>query len=125
MSEQRLRGVRGATTAEANTPDAIYAATREMLAEVLRLNDVQLEDIASAFFTTTRDLNAAYPAAAARQLGWHQPALMCAHEMDVPGGVPMCIRVMIHVNTAMRQDQMVNVYLKGAESLRATVPPIR
>lgn len=122
MKMMACRGIRGATTVESNTADAILAATRELLQEITEANSFDVEDVASAFFTTTLDLTAAFPAAAARQIGWEHVALLDGHEMDVPGSLPMCIRVLIHVNTEKRQDQMANVYLRGAKNLRSTLP---
>jgi chorismate mutase len=119
------RGVRGATTVEENTSIAILAATREMLAQIIEVNGFKVEDIASAFFTCTPDLTAAFPAAAARQLGWDNVALMDSQEMAVPDALPLCIRVLLHVNTVKEQREMVHVYLRGAQNLRASVPPIR
>ena len=119
------RGVRGATTVETNTEEAILGATRELLVALMDANDFRVEDVASAFFTTTRDLTAAFPAAAARQLGWEHVALLDSHEMDVPGALPLCIRILLHVNTEKRQDQMMHVYLKEAQKLRNSVPSVR
>jgi chorismate mutase len=113
-----VRGVRGATTADANTAEAIHAATTEVLQEIIRLNGIRQEDVASVLFTTTPDLTAAFPAKAARDLGWHQVALMGFQEVDVPDGVKMCIRVLIHWNTDKQQHELEHVYLKGAASLR-------
>ena len=113
-----VRGVRGATVARENTREAILAATREMLEKLVAANGMQVEDIASALFSTTRDLNADYPAIAARQLGWQDTALMCMHEMDVPHGLAHCVRVMIHWNTDKPMSEIVNVYIHGAEVLR-------
>ncbi len=112
------RGIRGATTADANTPEAILAATRELLVQIIELNDLDPADVGSAIFTTTPDLNAEFPALAARQLGWHDVALMCGHEMAVPGALPMCIRVLIHWNTPKSQLQINHVYIRGARNLR-------
>lgn len=112
------RGVRGATTASANTREEILAATREMLRYIIKANQITVEDVASAFFTTTADLNADYPALAARQLGWHEVALMCAHEMSVPHGLPMCIRVLIHWNTTKTPQEIHHIYLREAVHLR-------
>lgn len=114
----KLRGLRGATTADENTKEAMLSATSEMLAELVSRNDLDLDDVAAAFFTTTRDLNAEFPAVAARQVGWTRVALMCGHEMDVPDGQPMCIRVLVLVNTDKRPDQLENVYLRDAVNLR-------
>lgn len=121
------RGVRGATTAAENTADAILAATRELLFIMVRANGIQPADVASAIFTTSRDLNATYPALAARQFGWYDAALLCGHEMDVPGGLQKCIRILIHWNTDRRAEEIVHAYLHGARDLRpdrSQLPPI-
>ncbi len=112
------RGVRGATTVSENTPEAILEATRELLTKIIEANDLKIEDIASVFFTTTADLNAEYPALGARQIGWHDVALMCGHEMSVPHGLKKCLRVLIHWNTTRRIDEIQHVYIRGAVSLR-------
>lgn len=112
------RGVRGATTAEANTAPAILEATRDLLQRLIAANGIEVEDVASAWFTTTADLNAEYPALAARQLGWHDAALMCSHEMAVPHGLKSCIRVLIHWNTTRTLQEIQHVYLRGAVTLR-------
>lgn len=112
------RGVRGATTADANTAEAILSATRELLALLVERNDLALDDIASAFFTVSEDLDAAYPALAARQLGWHEVALLCAREIPVPGGLGRCVRVLLHVNTERELGEIRHVYLREAIVLR-------
>ena len=112
------RGIRGATTADANTNEAIYSATRDMLQELINLNDINQEQVAAAYFTVTSDLDAAFPAAAARQLGWNNVALMCSTEIPVPDSMGRCIRVMILYNTETSQEDIVNVYLKGTDVLR-------
>lgn len=112
------RGIRGATTANDNTAEAILEATRELLIRIVEANGIQQEDVASVLFTTTADLNAEYPALAARQLGWHDVALMCGHEMAVPGSLKQCIRVLIHWNTTRRNDEIQHVYIRGAVNLR-------
>ena len=112
------RGIRGATTSTANTREAILEATTEMLERLVEANDLDKERIAAALFTTTRDLNADFPAVAARLLGWTEVALMCSHEMDVPGARPSCIRVMVLVNTYKQPGEIVNVYLRDAVNLR-------
>jgi chorismate mutase len=117
----RCRGIRGATTVEANTREAILAATTELLTEMVRANDVRTEDVASVLFTTSPDLNAEFPAVAARTLGWTHLALLCAHEMNVPGSLPMCLRILLHVNTARGPDEIVHVYLRGAQVLRPDI----
>jgi chorismate mutase len=113
------RGIRGATTVDSNSKDAIVEATRELLEALVRENEIRPEDVASAYFTTTADLNAEFPAVAARNgFGWTNVALMCGHEMQVPGSLPMCLRVLLHVNTERRQDQVSHIYLRGATVLR-------
>jgi chorismate mutase len=112
------RGIRGATTAEANTREAILEATRDMLERLIAENGLRQEDIASAIFSTTPDLNAEFPAVAARALGWLDTALICTHEMAVPGSLERCIRVLVHWNTTRSADQIVHVYIRGARNLR-------
>jgi chorismate mutase len=112
------RGIRGATTAEENTEQAIYAATREMLTRLIEANQIEEKDVAAAYFTMTPDLNAGFPAAAARQLGWNNTALMCASEIAVPDSLPKCIRVLILFNTEKQQREMVNIYLNGTDVLK-------
>jgi len=102
-----------------NTREAIVTASKELLQEILEVNAVEVDDVASVFFTTTPDLNAAFPAVAARQLGWTKVALLCGHEMNVPGSLPRCLRVLMLVNTEKRDEEIVHVYLRGAEGLRA------
>jgi len=110
-----VRGIRGATTVEANSVEAILEATRELLDTMLKANEVDVQYIASAFFTTTPDLNAEFPALAARDLG---VALMCATEISKPGALPMCLRIMLHVNTDKAASEIKHIYLKGARVLR-------
>jgi chorismate mutase len=114
----RLRGIRGATTVDANTKEEILQATNELLSALIEANNIRSDDVASVFFSTTSDLNAEFPAVAARQMGWSHVALMCGHEMNVPGSLPMCLRITMHVNTAKPQDQVRFVYLRGARALR-------
>jgi chorismate mutase len=114
-----MRGIRGATTVERNEREAILEATAELLQHMIQANDIDQDDVASAWFTTTPDLNADFPAIAARRsLGWTHVALMDAHHMDVPGALPMCLRALLLVNTSRRQDEIVHVYLRGARVLR-------
>jgi chorismate mutase len=114
----RSRGVRGATTATANTREAICSATQELLRRLIAANEIPLEEIASAFFTVTDDLDAEYPALAAREMGWVYIPLLCAREIAVPGGLARCIRVLLHVNTEKTQEQIRHVYLREAAILR-------
>ncbi len=112
------RGVRGATTVKANTREAILEATAELLQAMAEANGLDSEDIASAFFTSSPDLNAEFPALAARQMGWTDVALLCGHEMQVPGSLSMCLRILLHVNTEKKASEIVHVYLHGARVLR-------
>lgn len=112
------RGIRGATTAIANTAEDILEATDELLRMLIALNDLQPEDVATAIFTTTPDLNATFPALAARDIGWTEVPLLCAHEMAVPGSLQACVRVLLQVNTTKSAQEIKHVYLKGACELR-------
>lgn len=112
------RGVRGATVAEENTREAILEATRELLARLVAANDLQPDDVASVIFSVTPDLTTEFPAVAARQLGWHDVALLDTIEIDVPGALARCIRVLIHWNTTRTPQEIVHVYLHEAERLR-------
>ena len=113
------RGIRGAITAEDNTKDSIFAATRELFSKLVEVNQIEESDIASVFFTTTLDLNAAFPATAVREMGWNNTALLCSHEIDVPEGMPKCIRALILINTEKEPGDLVNIYLRGATNLRS------
>lgn len=113
-----VRGIRGATTVETNDKEAIITATEELLEEVVRQNQFDPQDIASAFFTVTSELNATFPAEAARKRGWTMVPMLCATEIPVPGSLPMGIRLLIHVNTTKRQDEIRHVYLRRAVALR-------
>jgi len=115
------RGVRGATTVEANSPESILEATKELLAAMLKVNNVDVEYVASAFFTVTPDLNAEFPAIAARDMGWSSVALLCGHEMNKPGALPMTLRVLLHVNTEKAAREIKHIYLRGARFLRPDI----
>jgi len=112
------RGVRGATSVEENSERAIIAATWTLLEEMVSANGIMVEDIASVIFTATSDLDTAYPARAAREMGWNNTPLMCAREIDVPGSLPYCVRVLIIWNTDRSIDQVTHVYLGAATALR-------
>jgi chorismate mutase len=111
-------GIRGATTTAANTAEAILEATTDLLQKMAEANNIDPTLIAAAIFTTTRDLNAEFPALAARRMGWADVALMCGHEMDVPDGQPRCIRVLLLVNTEKGQKELKHIYLREAKELR-------
>lgn len=114
----RCRGVRGATTVPENNRDEILKATRELLALMIRRNGIHADDVASAIFTTTTDVDAEFPALAARQLGWLHVALLCTHELDVPGSLRHCIRILLHWNTEKAAEEIVHVYIRDAVALR-------
>lgn len=118
-----VRGIRGATTAAANTADAIMEATEELLRELERLNALDPNEVSAAFFTTTPDLNAEFPAHAARRLGWLNTPMLCGHDMAVqqpnPRGVAMCIRILLLYNTPRPQAAMRFAYLRGAEAIKS------
>jgi chorismate mutase len=112
------RGIRGATTAAANTAEDILEATQELVTVLIALNELSSDDIASAIFTTSPDLTAMFPALAARSFGWTEVPMMCAHEMAVPGALDKAVRVLVHVNTTKSPSEIRHVYLKGAKQLR-------
>jgi chorismate mutase len=112
------RGIRGATTAIANTAEDILEATDELMRVLIHLNDLEPEDIVSAIFTTTPDLTATFPALAARNIGWTEVPLICSHEMNVPGSLQRAVRVLLHVNTTRTPQEIRHVYLKDAQQLR-------
>jgi chorismate mutase len=124
-----VRGIRGATTAEANTEGAITTATEELLRELIRLNELDVAEVGFAYFTTTHDLTAEYPAFAARRLGWLDVPLLCGHDMDVrlpnPRGIPMCIRILLLYNTGKPQSAMRFAYLRGAQAIKADLDSLR
>jgi chorismate mutase len=113
-----VRGIRGATSVERNDPEQIVHATEELLREIVRRNHIAPEDIASTLFTVTPDLTAEFPAVAARRMGWTLVPMLNFTEIDVPAGLPRCIRVMVHVNTTRGQHEIVHVYLNAARALR-------
>lgn len=112
------RGIRGAICAEQNTPEAIVSATRELLSALMAANEIELDEIASIFFTASPDLDAAYPAQAARELGMADVSMLCAQEIGVPTGPARCIRVLVHWNTTLTQAKIEHVYLGRAAELR-------
>jgi chorismate mutase len=112
------RGIRGAVCADANHADAIFRATRRLLECVVAANDLLVADLASVIFTATSDLDAAYPAHAAREMGWADTPLLCMQEMAVAGSPPRCIRVLVHWNTDRAPQEVRHVYLGAARALR-------
>ena len=127
MSTLYCRGVRGATTVDENDRDEILQAPRQLLALLIRVNDIRKEDVASATFTVTRDLDQEFPALAARQLGWIDVPLLCSYEISVPGSLDRCVRILIQWNTTKQQSEIRHIYTKGAQRLRpalSDLPPV-
>jgi chorismate mutase len=121
------RGVRGATTVQADDREQILNATRQLLALMIRRNDINSQDVASAMFTVTQDLSAEFPALAARQLGWIEVPLLCGYEMSVSESLPRCIRILLHWNTDKQQAEILHTYVHEAKKLRpdlSSLPPI-
>ena len=121
------RGVRGATTVATDSRDEILAATRQLLALMIRRNEIESVDVASAIFTVTKDITAEFPALAARQLGWIDVPLLCSYEVSVPGSLPRCIRILVHWNTSKPQTEIVHTYIREAAALRPDLiklPPV-
>jgi len=113
-----VRGVRGAISVDANDTEPIIAATRELLERIVAANDLQAGDVASVIFTATPDLDAAYPARAAREMGWTHVPLLCMQEMEVVDSLPRCVRVLVLWNTERDQEEIRHVYLGQARGLR-------
>ncbi len=121
------RGVRGATTVEADDREQILCATRHLLGLMIRRNNIESEDVCSVMFTVTQDLSAEFPALAARQLRWLDVPLICSYEIAVQGSLEKCIRILVHWNTDKPQSEIEHVYLHGAEKLRpdlSDLPPV-
>jgi chorismate mutase len=123
MGVLMCRGVRGATTVQQNTAEEIVSATAELLQKMIDTNGIEEEHVASVIFTTTPDLTAAFPAQAARKVGWWQVALMGMQEIAVPDGLPLAIRILIHWNTDKKLNEIVHIYMHGAERLRPDLYP--
>jgi len=114
-----IRGLRGATTIESDKPELVWEEAVKLTVEVAKANDVKPEDITSIFLSTTPDIISAFPAKSVRMLeGWQHVPIMCMHEMNVEGGLPLCIRVLIHANTDIAQDKIRHIYLNDAVKLR-------
>ena len=116
-----VRAIRGATQASANTAVAIGDATKELLLEMLRANKISSEEVISVIFTVSPDLNAAFPAGSARELGFSDVPLICSVEIDVPGALERTIRVMAHVETGLKKSEISHIYLGAAKSLRKDI----
>ena len=122
MTLSALRGLRGATTCDDDTPEAIAAAVVELMPQLMASNDLSHDDVVSVIFTTSPDLTSAFPATAARSIGFGDIPLLCASEIDVPGSMRRCIRVLMHVTTTRERVRMHHVYLRNAQSLRDDLP---
>ena len=121
----RLRAIRGAITVERDVPELVYAATRELLSEIVARNGVDLDHIISVIFTVTPDLTSAFPAMAARSMGWLDVPLLCTMEIPVPGAMGHCIRVLLHVESDRKRSAIQHVYLGDAQSLRPDISEVR
>lgn len=117
----KMRGIRGAITVDADEPQAILNATKRLLTEMTERNGVQPDDIASVLFSMTPDLHAAFPALGAREMGWVNVPMLHFTEIDVPGAMPRCIRVLMHVETSRTQAAVEHAYLDGARELRPDI----
>ena len=115
----KVRGVRGATTSDSNSREDILLAAHDLITGIIEANEIVVDDVASILFSTTADLNAEFPAVAARNLGFTNTALECLVVMNVPGSLARCIRVLMHVNSDKQQKEIRHIYLKNAKSLRA------
>jgi len=113
-----VRGIRGAITVDRNTKEEVIKRTKELLMALKKENDFRTEDIVSVFFSATPDLNAAFPARAARELGWNRVPLFDMQEIEVSGSFPKCIRILIQINCQKSQTEIKHCYLRGAEILR-------
>lgn len=120
-SPMSVRAIRGATQVEANTAEAISAATQELILEILKVNSLGPDDVISVLFTSSPDLDAAFPAAAARSVGFESTPLICSVEIDVAGALPRTVRVMAHVETELSKSEIAHIYLHGAKALRRDI----
>jgi chorismate mutase len=116
-----VRAIRGATQVEANTAEAITAATQELILEILQVNVLTPDDVISVLFTSSPDLDATFPAAAARSVGFENTPLICAVEIDVAGALPRTVRVMVHVESTLSKSDIAHIYLHGAKALRRDI----
>jgi len=122
MTSALVRGLRGATTCDADTPEAIGERTRELILELMARNEIEHDDVISVLFTTSIDLTSTFPASAAREVGFGDIPLMCASEINVPGSMSKCIRIMMHIYTTRSRSEIHHVYLHNAQSLRDDLP---
>ncbi len=122
MTSAKVRGLRGATTCDENTVEEINVVTQELLTEMLQRNGIDHDDVISVLFTTTPDLTAGFPASAARGIGFGDVPLLCASEINVPGAMPLVVRVLMHAYTERDRSDLRHVYLRNAPSLRDDLP---
>jgi chorismate mutase len=122
MRSAQLRGLRGATTCASDTPEEIETATQELLRGMMDRNDLSHDDVVSVIFTTTTDLTSAFPATGARGVGFGDIPLLCASEINVPGSMPLCVRILMHVYTTRSRTELRHVYLRNAQGLRDDLP---
>lgn len=122
MSAERVRAIRGATTVDEDTREAVIGRTQELVRAVVERNALSAEDIVSILFTATDDISSAFPAEAAREAGFTRVPLMCARELDITDGIERCIRVMVHAYTARAAEELRHPYLHGARQLRTDLP---
>jgi chorismate mutase len=122
MGAETVRAIRGATTVEADTPEDIEVRTTELLEELMAANALAVDQVISILFTVTEDIRSAFPATAARHSGFGAVPLICAQEIPVPGSMPRCVRLMMHVTTAAAREEIHHIYLHGAQGLRDDLP---
>ncbi|MGH3441183.1 MAG: chorismate mutase [Nitriliruptorales bacterium] len=118
----RMRAIRGATTLEQDSREQALMRTQELLGEIFRRNELDQDDVVSILFTATDDVSGAYPAEAAREAGFNLVPLLCARELEIEGGIPLCIRVLLHVQTTRTPAELRHVYLHDARQLRTDLP---
>src|ERR1700761_3822256 len=117
-----VRGLRGATTVDVDTVEQVTERSQELILRLMERNDLVEDDIVSVLFTTTADVTSVFPATAIREIGFGAVPLLCAAEIPVPGAMPLCVRVLLHVYTARSRDEIHHVYLHGAQGLRDDLP---
>jgi chorismate mutase len=122
VPESSVRALRGATTVDADTPEQLHERVQTLLQRMLDRNGVDKDDLISLLFTATDDIHSMFPASAARAIGFGDVPLICARELDIVGGTPLCVRVMMHVNTTKARSELHHVYLEGAKGLRDDLP---
>jgi len=117
-----VRGLRGATTVDTDSPDQVTERSQELIVALMERNELAEDDIVSMLFTATADVTSIFPATAIREIGFGAVPLLCAAEIAVPGAMPRCIRVLLHIHTTKSKDEIHHVYLHGAQGLRDDLP---